>query len=216
MIAARPDQSGCGCSDHLRFRADDAIDVSHETSLYQIALGVCQAGIAICVVVVEMMPNGPGWYSDRCNVHFTIILLNSRGIKLERGVLCVAAGTAYHFGWRHDDTFWLRSFAGAILVGFYGCMVVAFGVVAVKWVARLLVGIPWRVLWNIPWRYSGDKRTGKRETSDRVTKLKLNEVKPAGDESREPIFGPGAPGALVYVVGQVLVAFLYAWLSSSH
>jgi hypothetical protein len=36
------------------------------------------------------------------------------------------------------------------------------------------------------------------KTSDQVTKLKLNEVKPAGDKLHEPFFGPGALTILLH------------------
>ena len=178
--------------------------------LYQIVMATCQLGIVICFMVFT---GDAG--AVVAGILFAAIFTSTIVIlqDLPRGIIrwsvaalyAVTFATIYHF--TRGDEVSPRAVAGAIFMGFYGCLVVAIGVVTVKGIARLLG--------KIPWKSSGDGKVRKVKRSDGVTKLKLNELTPEGDKRREPIFGPGAPDMLVYVIGQLAVIFLCAWLYSS-
>jgi hypothetical protein len=179
--------------------------------LYQIVMAICQLGIVICFMVFtdSVDPGGVlgGIVVAAIFTSSIIILLDlPRGIARWSVAALYAAvfAAAYHFAWG-DDTVSPRAFAGAILMGLYGCVIVAIGVVTVKWMARLLG----KIAWKNPWKYSGDGKVDRPKTSDRVTKLKLNEMIPASDKPREPIFGPEAPDMALRVIGQLPVAVLF-------
>jgi hypothetical protein len=186
--------------------------------LYQIALAACQLGIVICFPVFtgELDPGGvlAGIILAAIFTSSVIILLNlPRGIiRWSVAVLYAAAFAAMFCLARIGEPVSPQTVAGGILFGFYGCVLVAIGVIIVRWFARLLSKIPSNKLW----KDSGDGNLRDVKRSERVTKLRLNEVMPEGDRRRKPIFGPGAPRAFCYVVAQVAVVLLSAWLYSSH
>jgi hypothetical protein len=181
--------------------------------LYQIALVACQLGIVICFVV--LFTDDPGGVLS--GIIFAAIFTSSITILLDlpRGIIqwsvavlyATAFAASFYLVWR-AETVSPKVVAGAIILGVDGCVLVAIGAVTVRWMARVLGKITCKNAWKNLWKYSKDGKMGHPKTSDRVTRLKWNEVKPASDKPREPIFGPGAPRALLYVILQLLTAFL--------
>lgn len=177
-------------------------------------MAACQLGIVICFPVFTG-DFDPGVVF--AGIIFAAIFTSSVTILLDlpRGIIrwsvaglyAVAFAIMFSFAWISEPVS-PQVVAGGIFFGFYGCVLVAIGVVIVRWFARLLRKIPWKNLWKDS--RDGNVRDVKR--SKRVTELRLGEMMPEGDRRREPMFRRGAPQALFYVVAQVAVVLLSAWL----
>jgi hypothetical protein len=194
--------------------------VAMKHRLYQIALAACQLGIVICMMVLTDDPSGL-----LAGILFAAIFTSSIVILLDlpRGIIrwsvavlyATAFAASFYLVWR-AETVSPEVVAGAVIFGVEGCVLVAIGAVTVRWMAQILRKITCKNAWKNLWKYSKDGKVGHPKTSDRVTRLKWNEVKPASDKPREPIFGPGAPGALLHIIVRVLMAFLSGGSFSSH
>jgi hypothetical protein len=115
--------------------------------LYQHVMGVCQLGIFVGVVAFSGGPDAgaiQGGIIVAAIFAATIIILQDlpRGITRwsVAALYALAFATVCCFAWdAPDDTELPTRVIFCVLEGIFGCVLVACGVVAVKWMARLFV-----------------------------------------------------------------------------
>jgi hypothetical protein len=175
---------------------------------------ICQFAIFIGIVVL----NG-GFDMDSIQggilaaavftASINILLGLPRGIiRCSAVALCTTGFAAmYYLGLSHPgDTGWPPPVLVNTFMGLLGWTLLAWGVGIATWATQW----PGRS----SWRSAGDGRVG-RETETPGT-LDRFEWVPASDRRHEPIFAPGVPHVLIFLVVLFGAAWLGNWWTSLH